>query len=255
MNKKIIIGNWKMNPNSVLEAEKLFKSIKKLTVKGVDAVICAPSPFLSNLKKIGVTTNLALGAQNVHFEKEGAYTGEVSATMLNSFKINYSIVGHSERRAMGESNDDIAKKVLALTKNKIIPIICVGEKDRDHSGFYLHTIKAQIVSALSLIPKTIFKSVIIAYEPVWAIGANAERPATPAECHEMVIFIRKCISDISNTQTAHAVRVIYGGSANVEDAGLFLNDGMADGFLLGRASLNAKSFGEIIKIASINISK
>lgn len=244
-----------MNPKSVAEAEKLFKSIKKSFIKGVDTVICAPFPYLSALKKIGVTSSCALGAQNVHFEKEGAYTGEISVSMLSSLKINYTIVGHSERRAMGENNEDVAKKVFALVKAKIIPIICVGEKERDHSGFYLHEIKRQVVEALSLIPKTAYKGVVFAYEPVWAIGSRAERPATPAECHEMIIFIRKCISDISNSVTAHSVRVIYGGSADASVAPEFLNIGMADGFLVGRASLNAKIFGQIIKIASINMSK
>ncbi len=255
MNKKIIIGNWKMNPSSVTDAEKLFKSIKKSLVKGVDTVVCAPFPYLQSLKKIGVTQNFALGAENVHFEKEGAFTGEVSTSMLSSVGVKYCIVGHSERRAQGETDEMVAKKVLALNKIKIIPIICVGEKERDHSGFYLNTVKEQVVASLSLIPKASFKNVIVAYEPVWAIGSSALRAATPAECHEMIIFIRKCISDISNQATAHSTRIIYGGSASVEDAGAFLNFGMADGFLLGRASLNAKSFGEIIKIASINISK
>lgn len=255
MNKKIIIGNWKMNPNSVLEAEKLFKSIKKTSVKGVDVVVCSPAPYLQALKKIGVTQTFALGAENVHFEKEGAFTGEISTSMLNSVGAKYCIVGHSERRAQGENDEMVAKKVLALNKAKIIPIICVGEKERDHSGFYLNTVKEQVTAALSLIPKANYKNVIVAYEPVWAIGKSALRAATPAECHEMIIFIRKCISDISNQATAHSTRIIYGGSASVEEAGVFLNQGMADGFLLGRASLNAKSFGEIIKIASINIAK
>jgi triosephosphate isomerase len=251
MNKKIIVANWKMNPKSVAEAEKLFKATRKSSIKGVDTVVCAPAPYLSALKKIGTKTTCLLGAQNVYFEKEGAFTGEVSPSMLNSFGVKYSIVGHSERRAMGEADGDIARKVLALTKSKITPILCVGERERDHSGFYLNTVKEQVTIGLSLIPKSLYKNIIIAYEPVWAIGSVADRPATPAECHEMIIFIRKCISDISNSTTAHQVRVIYGGSANEKEAGDFFTVGMADGLLVGRASLNAKSFGEIIKIASL----
>lgn len=244
-----------MNPKSVLEAEKLFKQIKKSSIKGVDTVVCAPFPYLAPLKKIGVTSLCALGAQDVHFEKEGAFTGEVSTSMLNSVGAKYSIVGHSERRAQGETDEIISKKILSLTKSKIVPILCVGEKERDHSGFYLNTVRQQLTLGLAQIPKANYKNVIVAYEPIWAIGSSALRPATPAECHEMIIFIRKCIADISNGATAHSIRVIYGGSADAEVAGEFLNQGMADGFLLGRASLNAKSFGQIIKIANINIAK
>jgi triosephosphate isomerase len=249
MNKKIIVANWKMNPKSVGEAEKLFKSIKKSSTKGVDTVVCAPFPYLSALKKVGTISSCALGAQNVHFEKEGAFTGEVSVSMLNSFGAKYCIVGHSERRAMGEEDGEIAKKILALTKAKIAPILCVGERERDHSGFYLNTVKEQVNIGLSLIPKTLYKNIVIAYEPVWAIGSGATRPATPAECHEMIIFIRKCVSDISTSAIAHQMRVIYGGSANEKEAHDFFTVGMADGLLVGRASLNAKNFGEIIKIA------
>jgi triosephosphate isomerase len=250
MNKKIIIANWKMHPKTASEAEKIFKAIKKSSIKGVDAVVCAPFTFLPALKKIGTKPSCTLGAQNVYFEKEGAFTGEVSTSMLNSFGVKYCIVGHSERRAMGESDGDIAKKVLALTKAKIIPVLCVGERERDHSGFYLHNVKEQVTVGLSLVPKTAYKNIIVAYEPVWAIGDSAERPATPAECHEMIIFIRKCVSDISNSVSAHQMRVIYGGSADANDAHDFLTLGGADGLLPGRASLNAKTFSEIIKIAN-----
>ncbi len=248
-NKKIIIANWKMNPGTITIAEKLFKGIKKGSMKGVDTVVCAPFPYLTIIKKNKPSAFCALGVQNIHHEKEGAHTGEVSLSMLASFPVKYAIVGHSERRAQGETNQIIAQKIGLLIKAKITPVLCVGEKERDHSGFYLHTIKEQLIECLSLIPKASYKNIVIAYEPLWAIGKDAARPATPEESNEMVIFIRKCVSDIAGSTVAHQMRVIYGGSVSSKDASVFLREGGVDGFLVGRASLDIKEFTKIIALA------
>lgn len=248
MQKKIVIANWKMNPVSEVEALKLFKSIVKnqKDIKGMDVVVCAPSVFLSNLSKLKLS-KVALGAQNVFYEDSGAYTGEVSPKMLSSRKIKYCIVGHSERRSMGETDADCNKKLIALLKNKITPILCVGEKDRLPDHGYLNFVKHQLEQALSGIPKSAFTKIVIAYEPVWAIGSNAVREVTPAECQEMILYIRKLIAGMSDPKVAHGVRVIYGGSVNEKNIKSLATTGNADGFLVGRDSLVAKKFLNIIQ--------
>lgn len=249
-NKKIVIANWKMNPGTITIAEKLFKGIKKGSMKGVDTVVCVPFPYLTMIKKNKPSSLCMLGVQNIHHEKDGAHTGEVSLSMLASFPVKYAIIGHSERRAQGETNQVIAQKIAVLIKSKITPVVCVGEKERDHSGFYLHTIKEQLLECLALIPKTAYKNIIIAYEPLWAIGKDAARPATPEESNEMVIFIRKCISDIAGSAVAHQMRVVYGGGVSSKDVSVFLKDGGVDGFLVGRASLDIQEFTKIIAVTA-----
>lgn len=249
MNKKLVIGNWKMNPVSLREAEYLFKEFKKVatSTKNTNTILCVPYPYLYSLNKLKTTTKFFLGTQNVSLEKEGAFTGEVSPLMVMDMGVKYSIVGHSERRAMGETNTEINQKIKLLVKNKITPILCVGEKTRDNNHLYFAFIEKQITEALSGVPKNNFKNIIIAYEPLWAIGVNAMREATASEINEMVIFIRKCISDISSSKIAHEVNVLYGGSVNKNNVSEFLNDGGVDGFLVGRASLSVKDFTNIIE--------
>ncbi|MDQ5971237.1 MAG: triosephosphate isomerase [Patescibacteria group bacterium] len=245
--KKIVIGNWKMNPASVKEAEALLKNVAKnqKDYKNIDVVICVPNIYLSNLAKI--KSKIILGAQDVFYEESGAYTGEVSAKMLTNFKVKYCIVGHSERRAMGETNETCNKKIIALLKVGITPILCVGEKTRDESHEYLNIVKKQIESCLVGINKNLLSKIIIAYEPVWAIGINATRAVETSECQEMMLYIKKIIANISNPKIAHSIRVIYGGSVNVQNSLDLITNGNTDGFLVGRDSLNAMKFTKIIQ--------
>lgn len=250
MYKKIVIGNWKMNPKGVREAENLFKSIIKNVseYKNVDVVICAPHIYLPNLSKIKLG-KIMLGAQNAFYEQVGAYTGEVSAQMLAEFKVKYCLVGHSERRALGETNEMCSKKIVALLKVGIIPILCVGESNRDHSHEYLNLVKQQIKECLVNLSKNSLSKIIIAYEPVWALSTTLNRrDFVPAEFLEIKIFIKKILSDIFGSRTV-LPRIIYGGSARPDNALSFMKDGEADGLLPGRDSLDAKKFLSIIKIA------
>jgi triosephosphate isomerase len=253
MAKKLIIGNWKMNPQSLKEAEILFKNVATgiKNTKNVDVVICPPFPFITINKKFK-NRKLSIGAQDVFSEQKGAYTGEVSASMLSDSGVSYVIVGHSERRTLGETDEIINKKLIASLKAKLTPILCVGESERDsHNGFYLATIKGQIMSCLSGINKNQIKNVVIAYEPVWALSSTENRhDATPHDFEEMKIFIRKILSDMFGRTTANGVRIIYGGSANKDNAESFLAVG-ADGLLPGKASLDAKNFSRIVEIASL----
>ncbi len=248
---KLIVANWKMNPPSKKEAEIIFKSISTLikNFKNIEIVICPPFPYLYIHEKLKIK-KIKLGSQDVSVFKEGSHTGEVSMGMLKDFKVEYSIVGHSECRALGDTNDIVNKKIAMVLKSKITPIFCVGEKDRDTNGFYLSFIKQQLIEGLSGIIKPQIKNIVIAYEPVWAIGAGSIREATHLEFTEIRIFIKKIISDLYDIKTANELRIIYGGSVNPLNATSFIKEGGADGLLVGRDSLNVKKFSEITNLAS-----
>lgn len=248
--KKLIVGNWKMNPQSAKEAETLYKEIQKGTkgtkeTKKATIVVCPPFLYLYLGQKFK-STKIHLGAQDVAHEQSGAYTGEVSASMLASMKVSYVIIGHSERRALGESNEMVNTKLVQALKSKLIPIVCVGESIRDAHGEYLAFIKEQLYLCLSGISKVQMKNVVIAYEPIWAISSNNGREAVPQEFVEVRIFIRKVLSDLYGAATAHATPILYGGSVGPTDVSGFLVEGGADGALVGRNSLTAKKFTAII---------
>lgn len=250
MKKKIIVGNWKMNPRTIKEAEKLFNGIAKniSRIKKTDIVICAPFIYLDKLAKIR-TAKIKIGAQNAFWEEVGPYTGEVSGEMLYNIGARYVILGHSERRALGETNALINKKIKASLSAGLRPIVCVGENTRDESHRYFNLIKTQLEECLAGISKNSISKIIIAYEPVWALSSTLNRhDATSDDSREMAIFIRKVLSDKFGGEVSK-VRIIYGGSANEKDAEDFLKNGGVDGLLPGRASLDAKNFTKIISIA------
>ena len=247
MFKKIVIGNWKKNPVSLKGAEKLFISSAKLIskIKKTEVVACPPFLYLNKLKKH--SKKLGLGVQNISTEESGAYTGEISSEMVYDLGGRYAILGHSERRAMGENNEDVNKKIKRALSSGLIPIICIGEKNRDENHEYLNFIKEQLEVAFKNISKDSLAKIIIAYEPVWAIGKNAVREATPEEFLETKIFIKKVLSSIFSVKT-EMPRIIYGGSVHAKNSLFFLKEGQSDGFLVGRDSLDAKKFNEIINI-------
>jgi triosephosphate isomerase len=247
---KIVVANWKMNPQSKKEAEIIFKNVSFIikNLKKIDVIVCPPFPYLYLKDKIK-NKKLKLGSQDVFYEKEGSYTGEISIDMLKNFGVEYVIVGHSERRMVGDTNEIVNKKILISLKSKINPIFCVGENNRDTNGFYLSFIKKQIEEGLKGVAKPQVKNIIIAYEPIWAIGSNALRVATPSEFLEIRIFIKKVIADMYDVKTANEVKIIYGGSVNPLNAESFIKEGGALGLLVGRDSLNKKKFSEIINLA------
>jgi len=244
---KLIIANWKMNPESLKESESIFNSISILSknIKNTEIVVCPPFPFL-NLTRKTKNKNVVLGAQNLFYEISGSYTGQVSPKMLSSLGVKYVILGHSESRLMGDTNEVINKKILISLKSKILPILCVGENTRDTHGEYLSFVKNQIEECLLSVSKLQIKNITIAYEPVWAIGKNAIREATSDEFIEMRIFIKRIIADTYGINIANAVKIIYGGSVNQNNARSFAIDGEADGLLIGRDSLIPKNFGAIL---------
>lgn len=245
--KWLVVANWKMNPTSLKLAKQNFISIKKTTskIKNIETAICPPFIYLSSLKTSG--HKCVLGSQDLFYEQDGAHTGEISYLSLKNLGLKYSIIGHSERRAMGETSKIINKKIKASLRGMMTPIICIGEDKRDSSGEYLSILKNQIEESLLGLPKSSVKDIVIAYEPLWAIGKDAQKPATREEVFEVVIFIKKVLSDIYNTKSVPPTKILYGGSVDEKNIGYFVEGSGVDGFLVGRASLNPKIFGEILK--------
>lgn len=249
--KWLVVGNWKMNPVSSKIASATFSSIKKVANKtrNTETVICPPFIYLEKLKTSG--HRIVLGSQDLFPEAEGSFTGNVSYLQLKNLGVIYSIVGHSEKRAEGETNEDVNKKVKASLRGMITPIICVGESTRDEKGEFLGSIKEQLLSSLSGLPKTSIKDIVIAYEPLWAIGASAKREPLVKEIFEVSIFIKKVLSDIYDTKSVPPTKILYGGSVDEKNIESILKNGGVDGVLVGRASLDPKKFTEIIKKADL----
>ncbi|MDR1572974.1 MAG: triose-phosphate isomerase [Clostridiales Family XIII bacterium] len=246
MRRKIIAGNWKMHKTTA-EALAFAMSFKELR-RNADAEVCICAPFtqLAALKEAFVGTGVKLGAQNVHFEEKGAYTGEISAAMLREIGVDYTIVGHSERREyFAETDESVNKKLHKLYEHGILPILCVGENltQRD-AGEAEAIVGAQIEKDLAGLGPTQVKLLVIAYEPIWAIGTG--RTATSAQAQEMCAFIRQTVARLYDADAADRLRVQYGGSVKPENAAEILNKPDADGALVGGASLNPEDFVKIV---------
>jgi triosephosphate isomerase (TIM) len=245
-NTPLVVANWKMNPGTLLEAKTIFTGTKAAAKKYPHAHVVAavPALYALELKKLLGTGSLSLGLQTAHEAMVGAFTGEIGIAMLQANKIGYVILGHSERRLLGETDEAIARKVPALLKAKITPIICVGEKDRDSQGNFYTLIEAQITKALSGIKATALKDIVIAYEPIWAIGTG--KTAQVEDVYEMQLFIEKILTKLFNRAAARKVRIIYGGSVNADNAETLFRQGNVAGFLVGGASLKPVEFTKII---------
>ena len=247
-NQKLIIANWKMNPSTLEEAKQLFKLTADLAKNSPDAevVICPPFIYLSNFQFL--TSNLQLGAQDCFWENKGAYTGEISLLMLKNLGVQYVIIGHSERREnLNETNDMINKKLKACLKSGLKAVFCVGEKERNESQSHFNFIKEEIESGLKDISWRVFKNIVIAYEPIWAISATVGASAmNPAELSTIVIFIRKVLFDLYKTKKIFDAPILYGGSVDAKNFQDFLNVEGVSGFLIGGASLNPKELSKIL---------
>lgn len=245
----LLIGNWKMSPEKSVDALSLGKKtleIARSHKKSLKIVVCTPAIHLPLLTK-NIKTTLFVGGQSVSSSTEIAQTGYISVGMLKSYGSSYCIVGHSESRARGETDQQVVDATNLLVQKKIIPVICVGEKERDAQGWYLSAVKEQVEKVVLNVPKTSLKNLVFAYEPIWAIGSGAAREATVAECREMIIFIRKVIADAVDQKTANSISIIYGGSVNEQNATSFVIEGGANGLLVGRVSLDSKKFGVLAK--------
>jgi triosephosphate isomerase len=250
--QKIIIGNWKMSPKTPEEAKTIFQDIKKTAGKlsHVKTVICAPYIYQTELKKLAKGEKFTVGSQDVSIETEDAHTGEISAEMLKNIGMEYVIIGHSERRAKGETSADLLKKITEVIKKDMTVILCVGEKERDEHGEYTKLIRAQILEVLQDFQKKNVGKLILAYEPVWAIGKNAQREATKEDVQETTIFIRKVLRDLFDEKTAARIPLLYGGSVNQKNCAEYLIECGMDGLLVGRVSLQPEAFSKILTLAN-----
>ena len=245
--KPLIVGNWKTNPATFEEAKMRFQAIKRGASKhnGIEVVICPPSPYISALRALSKNTNVTIGAQDVSIYSEGSKTGEVSASMIYTSGAQIVIVGHSERRVLGDTDGIVASKVAQALKTEMTIVICIGEAERDNEGEYLHVIKRQLKEALAPVSRSQFGQIIIAYEPVWAIGRKDNVAITSHDLHQMVIFIKKYIKEVWGDTIASVVPILYGGSVTAENAQDILWNGEVDGLLVGRASWQADTFGAL----------
>lgn len=243
--KKIVVGNWKMNVQTVAEAKEIVRTVKRKTVKirKTDIVFCPPVIYLSSLSSLA-SGKYKLGVQNVFYGEGGPYTGEISAAQLKQFKISHVILGHSERRKMGETDEIIVRKVSAVLRAGQTPILCIGESVHDDEGEYLSFLKNQLTNSLAGISKGMISDVVIAYEPIWAVGGKLAM--SPRDVHETTLYIKKCLREMFGSY-AESVFILYGGSVNLENAGEIIHDGFVDGLLIGKESLEADDFSEIIK--------
>ena len=248
--KKYIVGNWKMNPLTSREARELFSAVSRRIKKtrNVVSVVCPPSVYLEVLGQ--KKSSLLLGAQDSFYEYDGSYTGQISPAMVRHSGAGYVIIGHSERRALGETDEVVRKKISKSLKENLRVIFCVGEKERDAEGKHFKFVSDEIENALRGLKPKDFSSIIVAYEPIWAIGRSAKDAMLPADMHEMLIFIKKVLTDMKGAGVARTVPILYGGSVNSEIAAGILKEGHADGLLIGRTSLDSEDFSKIIAIAN-----
>jgi len=248
MRKNIVAGNWKMN-NNFAEAEELVGSIADvLDEKKIkcEVIICPPALYLEMASDYAEESILSIAAQNVSSFDNGAYTGEISASMLSEMEIPYSLVGHSERRKyFNETDAVLSEKVDRLLDYNMKPIFCFGEQlDERESGNHFEVVKSQITKGVFHLNNDEFQNVVLAYEPVWAIGTGVV--ATPEQAQEMHSYIRGLISDKYGKETAEDTTILYGGSCNAQNAATLFANKDVDGGLIGGASLKADDFVKIV---------
>ncbi len=248
--RKLVVGNWKMYIDSTTKAKELMTKVSRTAsrLKRTDVLVCPPHAFLGlfagrNVSKGGP----CLGAQDVSADIEVARTGESSVYMLKSLGVDHVIVGHSERRAKGETNADIAQKIARLLKAGLSPVLCIGESERDMQGKYLAFLEQELRESLATVPKAKVKQIIVAYEPIWAIGKSADDAVTPHILHETTLFIKKILVSMYGRAVGSAIKILYGGSVEASNAGALVVGGTVDGLLVGHASTDAEEFAQILR--------
>ena len=246
MRKPIIAGNWKMNMTIASGVEFVNEIKDKVAGSDVEVVICAPATLLKDLKEAAKGTNVKIGAQNMHFEDNGAFTGEIAPAMLKELDVDFVVIGHSERRAMfNETNETCNKKVIKALETGITPILCCGESlEQREAGEEKEVVKVQIEAGLKAISAADVTKIVIAYEPIWAIGTG--KTATSEQANEIIAYVREVVKGLYSDAESEEVRIQYGGSvkpANVEE---IMNMSDIDGALVGGASLKADSFVDLV---------
>lgn len=252
MRNYLIAGNWKMNQNTAETAAFFSALANEITEvpQGVDVLVCPTfTSLFAALEGANTIKGVHIGAQNMHFENAGAYTGEINADMLNEIGITYVIIGHSERRQyFNETDETVNKKTKKALEKGLVPVLCVGELLSERKADkHFDIVKEQLVKGLEAISADDAGKVVIAYEPVWAIGTG--ETATPQQAQEMHAYIREVLTEVYNASVAASMQLLYGGSMNPKNAEELLNCKDVDGGLIGGASLKADTFSAMIKTA------
>jgi triosephosphate isomerase len=242
----IIAGNWKMNNTAKESKELVLGLLPKISGAQCEVVLCVPFTDIAAVKKLLKGTAVKLGAQNVHFAEKGAYTGEISADMLKELKVNYVIIGHSERRQyFGETDETVNKKIAACLAKKLKPIVCVGETLAEREGGKTEEVLyRQVTEGLKGYKSKDFDKIVIAYEPVWAIGTG--KTATAEDANNTIKYIREVLRKKFSAKIAEKVRIQYGGSMNPKNAAQLMAMSDIDGGLIGGASLKADDFAAVV---------
>ena len=242
MRKPIIAGNWKMH-KTIKEGVAFVNEIKdQVKDTDVEVVLCAPATMIGPMKEAAKNSNVKIGAQNMHYENSGAFTGEISPEMLTELAIDYVIIGHSERRQyFNETNESVNKKVKKALEVNIRPIMCCGETlEEREAGTMEHVIKTQIIEGLKDVSASDMPKIVIAYEPIWAIGTGVT--ASSDQANDAIAYIRTLITELHTEAVSEEVQIQYGGSVKPENVEEIMNQSDIDGALVGGASLKAESF-------------
>jgi triosephosphate isomerase len=250
-NKKLIVGNWKNHPDNITEAKKVFNTFKKQKhqTKNITTVFCPPALYFNEIKKSYSGSKIFFGMQNMSWDSKSSQTGEISPEMVKDSGAKFLIVGHSERRALGENNEMVAQKLKEGLKLGLHVILCIGEPERDEHGNHLKFIDEELRESLSGISKLMIKKLIIAYEPIWTIG-KGKKAMTPEDLHRMSLYVHTKLVSIFGRKNAENIPILYGGSVNSDNAKEIIYEGSVDGLLIGRASLNPFEFSKIIDVVS-----
>ncbi len=250
----LIVANWKAYVEDLGKAKKLFALSKRLSrLRGIRIVLAPPAPLLGALaclagrQAVKNKSSIAFSAQDISLTTGGARTGEVTAQAYTAAGATYTIVGHSERRAAGETNEIVAEKLAHAIAHGLTPILCVGERERDGEGRYLSFVREQLTIAVNLIAPKDRADIIVAYEPVWAIGKTPADAIEPNDLNEMVSYIRKVLAELLPGKNAARTTVLYGGSVEPENVRDLARATGIDGFLIGHASVDAETFAALVK--------
>lgn len=243
MAKPIIVANWKNHPASISEAQTLLKELakKKLLYKKVKLFIAPPLPYMESVS-LKAKSFAHVASQDLPLVPNGTWTGTVGPEILKSFGVSLAIIGHSERRTLGETVEDVREKVKLALRTGITPLICFGEKERDRDGDHLEDLRQELKFLLSGISKKEVDKIALAYEPAWAIGKHAWEAIDPKELNQTVVFVRKALADLLGRESAERVPILYGGSVEPANARALMESSGVRGFLVGHASLKSKSF-------------
>jgi triosephosphate isomerase (TIM) len=244
---RLVVFNWKMNPSALGSARSIFDDLKERStkLKRTSVVACPSTLHLSDLVGSYRGKKIEFGVQDAFYEDGGAWTGEISFAQAHSLGTSYALVNHSERKKIGEGPDIALKKLHAALRNGMKVVLCVGEASRDDHGTHFESVEKEILFFLKDTSQHLDR-IILAYEPIWAIGKSGKEAATPHDLHEMVLFIRKLLIERVGRDRAYALKMLYGGSVDKSNVAPLFETGVIDGFLVGRASLDKVEFGAIL---------